>query len=267
MSNPQAFTSEALPLDEQVVLVTGSGRGLGAAIAKAFAPEGAALVINYRYSAEAAEELAEAVRARGGRAVAIEADVTDSRAVDAMFETAAAEFGAHVSTVVNNALADFSFNGDERQPADEIDYSDFADQFRGSVEGAVNTIQAAMHGFRELGSGRVINIGTNLFQDPVVPYHDYTAGKAALLSLTRTFAKDLGPAGVRVNMVSGGLLRTTDASSATPEEVFDQIAAASALRRVTTPEEFASAVVFFASPASRAVTGQNLIVDNGLVMG
>ncbi|MGZ1489656.1 3-oxoacyl-ACP reductase [Brevibacterium sediminis] len=255
MSNPQAFTSEALPLDEQVVLVTGSGRGLGAAIAKAFAPEGAALVINYRYSAETAEELAEAVRARGGRAV------------DAMFETAAAEFGTPVSTVVNNALADFSFNGDERQPADEIDYSDFADQFRGSVEGAVNTIQAAMHGFRELGSGRVINIGTNLFQDPVVPYHDYTAGKAALLSLTRTFAKDLGPAGVRVNMVSGGLLRTTDASSATPEEVFDQIAAASALRRVTTPEDFASAVVFFASPASRAVTGQNLIVDNGLVMG
>lgn len=267
MSNAQAFTSEALPLSEQVVLVTGSGRGLGAAIAKAFAPEESALVINYRYSAETAEELAEAIRARGGRAMAVEADVTDSRAVDAMFEAAVAEFGAPVSTVVNNALVDFSFNGDERQPADEIDYSDFADQFRGSVEGAVNTIQAAMHGFREIGSGRVINIGTNLFQDPIVPYHDYTAAKAALLSLTRTFAKDLGPAGVRVNMVSGGLLRTTDASSATPEDVFDQIAEASALRRVTTPEDFASAVIFFASPASRAVTGQNLIVDNGLVMG
>src|SRR5699024_771989 len=164
--------------------------GLGAAIAKAFAPEESALVINYRYSAETAEELAEAIRARGGRAMAVEADVTDSRAVDAMFEAAVAEFGAPVSTVVNNALVDFSFNGDERQPADEIDYSDFADQFRGSVEGAVNTIQAAMHGFREIGSGRVINIGTNLFQDPIVPYHDYTAAKAALLSLTRTFAKD-----------------------------------------------------------------------------
>src|SRR5699024_120461 len=131
MSNAQAFTSEALPLSEQVVLVTGSGRGLGAAIAKAFAPEESALVINYRYSAETAEELAEAIRARGGRAMAVEADVTDSRAVDAMFEAAVAEFGAPVSTVVNNALVDFSFNGDERQPADEIDYSDFADQFRG----------------------------------------------------------------------------------------------------------------------------------------
>ncbi|WP_210603598.1 3-oxoacyl-ACP reductase [Brevibacterium oceani] len=266
MGNAHAFTTEALPLDEQVVLVTGSGRGLGAAIAKAFAHTGSAIVINYRRSADAAEELAEAVRARGGRAAAIEADVTDSRAVDAMFDSAAAEFGAPVSTVVNSALMDFSFNGDERQPADEIDYSDFADQFRGTIEGALNAIQSAMRGFREIGSGRVVNIGTNLVQDPVVPYHDYTAAKAALLSLTRTFAKDLGPAGVRVNMVSGGLLRTTDASSQTPDEVFEQIAAASALGRVTTPEEFASAVVFFASPASRAITGQNLVVDNGLVM-
>lgn len=266
MSNAHAFTTAAMPLDQQVVLVTGAGRGVGSSIAKAFAHEGSALVINYRYSSETAEELAEAIRARGGRAVAIEADVTDSRAVDAMFTAAHAEFGAPVSTVVNSALVDFSFNGDDRQPADEIDFSDFVVQFRGAVGAALNTVQAAMSGFREIGSGRVINIGSNLVQSPVVPYHDYTAAKAALLSLTRTFAKDLGPSGVRVNMVSGGLLRTTDASSATPEAVFDQIAQASALGHVTTPEELASAVVFFASPGSRAVTGQNLIVDNGLVM-
>lgn len=266
MINAAAFTTSALPLENQIVLVTGSGRGLGASIAKAFAHESATVVINYRYSSDAAEELAEAIRARGGRAVAIEADVTDSRAVDALFQAARAEFEAPITTVVNSALLDFSFNGDERQAADEIDYSDFADQFRGTVQAALNTIQSAMSGFREIGSGRVINIGSNLVQNPVVPYHDYTAAKAALLSLTRTFARDLGPAGVRVNMVSGGLLRTTDASSATPEAVFDQIAAATALGHVTTPEEFASAVVFFASPASRAVTGQNLVVDNGLVL-
>lgn len=266
MSNAQAFTTAAMPLDQQLVLVTGAGRGLGAAIAKAFAHAGSGLVINYRYSADAAEELAEAIRARGGRAAAVEADVTDDRAVDAMFETAQEEFGMPVSTVVNSALLDYSFNGEERQPADEIDYDDLSEQFRGTVGAAMNTIQAAMHGFREIGSGRVINIGTNLVQHPVVPYHDYTAAKAALLSLTRTFARDLGPAGVRVNMVSGGLLRTTDASAATPEDVFDEVVAASALGHVTTPEEFASAVIFFASPDSRAVTGQNLIVDNGYVM-
>ena len=104
-----------------------------------------------------------------------------------------------------------------------------------------------------------------LFQNPVVPYHDYTAAKAALLSLTRTAAGDLGPDGITVNMVSGGLLRTTDASAATPEAVFDLIAGMTPLRSVTTPEEFADAVLFFASPWSRAVTGQNLVVDGGLV--
>ncbi|MCU1545380.1 MAG: short chain dehydrogenase family protein, partial [Homoserinimonas sp.] len=106
----------------------------------------------------------------------------------------------------------------------------------------------------------------NLFQNPVVPYHDDTAAKAALLSLTRTTAKDLGRHGITVNMVSGGLLRTTDASAATPEHVFDAIAAGTPLGRVTTPAEFADAVLFFASPWARSVTGQNLVVDGGLVM-
>ncbi|MCM1011102.1 3-oxoacyl-ACP reductase [Brevibacterium sp. XM4083] len=266
MSNAQAFSTAAMPLDEQLVLVTGAGRGLGAAIAKAFAHVGSAVVVNYRYSADAAEELAEAIRARGGRAAALEADVTDDRAVDAMFDGAHTEFGMPVSTVVNSALMDYTFDVEGRQPADEIDFADLSAQFRGTVGSAMNTVQAAMSGFREIGSGRVINIGSNLVQNPVVPYHDYTAAKAALLALTRTFARDLGPLGVRVNMVSGGLLRTTDASAATTEEVFDRIAEASALGHVTTPEEFASAVVFFASPDSRAVTGQNLIVDNGYVM-
>lgn len=266
MTNAQAHTTAAMPLNEQLVLVTGAARGLGAALAKAFHAEGAAVVINYRNSEDQAVRLAEQIRAQGGEALAVRADVTVFREVKAMFDAAREEFGRPVTTVVNNALVDFSFNGDERPDADSISYAAFDDQFRGTISGAVHVIQAAMNGFREIGSGRIINIGTNLFQNPVVPYHDYTAAKAALLSLTRTFAKDLGPLGVRVNMVSGGLLRTTDASSATPDEVFDAIAATTPLGHVTTPEEFASAAVFFAQPASRAVTGQNLVVDNGLVM-
>jgi 3-oxoacyl-[acyl-carrier protein] reductase len=101
----------------------------------------------------------------------------------------------------------------------------------------------------------------------VVPYHDYTAAKAALLAFTRTLSHELGADGITVNMVSGGLLRATDASAATPAAVFDLIAASTPLREVTTPEQFADAVLFFASPWSRAVTGQNLIVDGGLVKG
>ncbi len=251
-------------LKNRIVLVTGAGRGLGRSIAQAFADEGASVVVNYRRSNDAARALAESIGTE--RAIAVQADVTDRTQVEAVFDRAREYFGRPVTTVVNNALPDFSFNGDARDKADRIGYGAFAAQLEGIVGGAVNTIQAALPGMREAGGGSIVNIGTNLFQNPVVPYHDYTAAKAALLSTTRTFAADLGPEGIRVNMVSGGLLRTTDASSATPPEVFDLIAASTPLRKVTTPEDFAAAVLFFASDWSRAVTGQNLVVDGGLVM-
>ncbi|MDO5513238.1 3-oxoacyl-ACP reductase [Corynebacterium sp.] len=250
------------PLNEQIVLVTGGARGLGRAVTEAFLREGAKVVVNYFSSAEAAEEI---VDKHPGQAVAIQADVRDRAQIDALFATAREAFGAPVTTVVSNALIDFSFDGDARPQAADIGYERFESQFAGAIQGTLNVTQAALEGFDEFGSGRIITIGTNLFQYPVVPYHDYTAAKAALLSLTRTLAADLGPRGVSVNMLSGGLLRTTDASAATPDEVFDFIAAGTPLQSVTTPEEFADAILFFASPWARSVTGQNLVVDGGLV--
>lgn len=251
-----------MKLNEQIVLVTGGARGLGRSISLAAAREGAKVVINFYQSRQAAQALAKEM---GQAAVAIEADITEPEAVNQLFDTARAHFGQPVTSVVNNALVDFVFNGDARQTLRTISWSDFNKQLNGAVGGALNTTQAAREGMQELGFGRIVNIGTNLFQNPVVPYHDYTAAKAALLSLTRTAAHELGPDGITVNMLSGGLLRTTDASAATPDVVFDLIADNTPLRRVTTPEEFADAVLFFLSPWSRAVTGQNLIVDGGLV--
>lgn len=258
-----ARPDSALPISEQIVLITGGGRGLGARLVAAFADQGARVVINYRSSAKAAQQLAD--RYGADRALAVAADVTDAAAVATLFDTAATHFGSPITTVVNNALPDFSFNGDARTSADRLTWGELDQQLRGILGGALNTVQAALPGMRAAGHERIVNIGTNLFQNPVVPYHDYTAAKAALLSLTRTLSADLGPDGIAVNMVSGGLLRTTDASAATPDAVFDAIAEATPLRSVTTPEEFADAVLFFASPWSRAVTGQNLVVDGGLV--
>jgi 3-oxoacyl-[acyl-carrier protein] reductase len=254
-------------LSEQIVLVTGAGRGLGHSIARAFAREGARVVVNYRSSHASAEALADTLNAGSSipRAVALQADVTSPDEVAALFAAAHVHFGHPITTVVNNALADFSFNGDARASADTVGWDAFAAQFEGTVRATLNTTQAALPAMRAAGFGRIITIGTNLFQNPVVPYHDYTAAKAAVLSLTRTLAADLGPRGITVNMASGGLLRTTDASAATPEAVFDAIAAATPLGRVVTPDEFADAVLFFASPLSRSVTGQNLVVDGGLV--
>lgn len=252
----------SLRLDQQLVLVTGAARGLGEHLVRAFLREGAKVVINYHKSAAAAKTLANEAPEQ---LLAIQADITDSAAVQAMFAQAREHFGMPVTTVINNALPDFSFNGDARPKVEQLSMADLNQQFTGVVGGALNTTQAALAGMREACFGRIINIGTNLFQNPVVPYHDYTASKAALLSLTRTLSHDLGPDNITVNMVSGGLLRTTDASAATPEAVFDYIAANTPLRRVTTPAEFADAILFFASPWARSVTGLNLIVDGGLV--
>ncbi len=253
-----------MQLSEQWVLVTGGARGLGAAIARALHQQGAGVVINYRKSADQAHALAEEL---GPKAIAIQADVTDQAQVSRMFASALQQTGKPVLSIVNNALADFQFDGDARPRIDNIDWGRFQQQFDGAVKGALNTMQAAAPAMKQHGFGRIVNIGTNLFQNPVVPYHDYTAAKAALLALTRTAANDLGPDGITANMVSGGLLRTTDASSATPEAVFEIIANLTPLRRVTTPAEFADAVLFFLSPWARAVTGQNLVVDGGLVKG
>ena len=254
----------AVPLKDQIVLVTGGARGLGEHLSRAFLREGARVVVNYLRSSQAAQALAES---SGDRAIALQADVTDYEAVQGLFDQAQRHFGTAITTVINNALPQFSFNGDQRPHADTLTWQQLQQQFEGVVRGALNTTQAAMPGMEARGFGRIINIGTNLFQHPVVPYHDYTAAKAALLSLTRTLSHDLGPKGITVNMISGGLLRTTDASAATPEPVFDLIAAGTPLRRVTTPAEFADAALIFASPWSRAITGQNLIVDGGLVKG
>lgn len=251
----------SLPLTEQVVLITGAGRGLGSAIARAFAREGAAVAINYRNSREGAEALAKEL---GPKAMAVQADVRDPDAVQAMVAAVTQSLGAP-TTVIHNALADFVFNGDGRKRLTEMAWGDLDSHLVTGLKGALNLIKASTPTMSASSFGRFIHIGTNLFQNPVVPYHDYTAAKGSLLALTRTAAAELGPEGITVNMVSGGLLRVTDASAATPEPVFDFIAQNTPLRSVTTPEELADTVLFFASPWGRAVTGQNLIVDGGLV--
>ncbi|CTQ51245.1 3-oxoacyl-ACP reductase [Jannaschia donghaensis] len=252
-----------LPLDHQTVLVTGGCRGLGAAIARAFGREGARVAINYRRSRDMAETLAAEI---GPNAVAFEADIRDADAVRAMAGAITETLGP-ITTVVHNALADYSFNGDERDTLATLDGAAIAHQVETAAIGALNVLRVTTDTMAADGFGRVVTIGSNLVQNPVVPYHDYTAAKSALLALTRTAAAELGPKGITVNMVSGGLLRVTDASAATPDAVFDMIAQNTPLRQVTTPEDLADAVLFFASPWARAVTGQNLIVDGGLVFG
>jgi 3-oxoacyl-[acyl-carrier protein] reductase len=236
---------------------------VGAALGRAFVREGARVILNYFKRTEAAEALA---RELGTGAIAWQADVRDADAVTAMVEGARKHFQAPVTTVVSNALINYRFDPVGRVTADTVTWDHYRNQLEGSVQGALNLLQATLPGMTAAGGGRFIAIGSNLVQHPVVPYHDYTTGKAALLGFIRNMAAELGPRGVTVNLVSGGLLDRTDASSATSDEIFGFIQQSTPLRRVTTPEELADAVLFFASPWARGVTGQNLTVDGGLVM-
>jgi 3-oxoacyl-[acyl-carrier protein] reductase len=250
-------------LKDQLVVVTGASRGLGAAVARAAHREGAWVVVNYFRSPDLATELVNELQSR---ALAIQADVRSLSAIQQMIQTAEAWANMPVTGLVNNALVDYRFNGDGRNRLEALEWTEMIKQFEGAVGGSLNTLKACYESMRKAGKGSVVNVGTNLFQNPVVPYHDYTASKGALLALTRTAAKEWGSQGIRVNMVSGGLLRKTDASAATPDAVFDLIAESTPLRHVTTPEEMADSVVFFLSALARGVTGQNLVVDGGLVM-
>ncbi|MFA9458146.1 3-oxoacyl-ACP reductase [Halalkalibacter sp. AB-rgal2] len=252
-----------MKLNEQTVLITGASRGVGAELAKAYANEGAQVIINYYQSQEKADHL---VKAIGERAIAIQADVRDKVQVQEMVAKAKAYFGTPVTTIVNNALIDFEFNPVTQKNAFELEWEKFNTQLEGSVKGALNTVQACVADMKEQQFGRIINIGTNLVQNPVVAYHEYTTGKAALLGFTRNLAKELGQYGITVNMISGGLLKQTDASSVTTEEVFGIIESTTPLKKVTTPAELADTALFFSSSWARAVTGQNLVVDGGLVM-
>jgi 3-oxoacyl-[acyl-carrier protein] reductase len=251
-----------LPIKNQTILITGAGRGLGSEIAKSFYREGAKVVINYRKSYESAKRLSDSL---GDKAFLLQGDIRSKDEVTKMNEELINK-NIVVNTLIHNAIDDYVFNGDQRKKIDEIEWTDFQKQIDTSQKGFLNLRHAFTPSMKDNLFGRIVTIGTNLFQNPVVPYHDYTASKGGLLSLTRTSAIDLGQFNITVNMVSGGLLKITDASKGTPESVFDYISSITPLRKVTTTEDISDAILFFASPWSRAVTGQNLIVDGGLVL-
>lgn len=253
-----------MKIQEQIVLVTGGARGLGLAITQALIAQGARVVVNYLNSQKAAQNLQQQYPAQ---VFIFQADVTQAEQVQALFSAAKAHFQQPIHSVINNALVNFQFNGDARPRIEDLSWHSMQTQLDGAVKASLNTIQAGLVDMKALHFGRIVNIGTNLLQNPVVPYHDYTTAKGALLAFTRTAAHELGEFGINVNMLSGGLLQATDASKATPDVVFDVIAQSTPLRRVVTPQEFADAILMFLSPYSRAVTGQNLIVDGGLVKG
>ena len=249
----------------KVVLVTGASRGIGAAIARAFGGEGATVVVNYLSNEAAAGEVVADCQAAGGDGWAVQADVTSPAAVERMVAQAQQEVGA-IDVLVNNAFRAYSFDPERRTSFNELSWAQYQAQFDGSVGAAYNVCKAVLPQFRRRAQGSIVNIVSDLVERPLVPYHDYTTAKSALVGFSRNLASELGPLGVRVNCVAPGLVYPTQASDATRAQFRESIIATTPLRRLARPEDVAGPVLFLASGWSSFMTGQVLFVDGGLVM-
>ncbi len=250
---------------DKVILVTGSSRGIGAEIAQSFAKEGALVVVNYLQSEEAAEKVVTACKNSSGDAWSIKADVTSEGAVRGMVEEILLEAGK-IDVVVNNAFKPYIFDPDKRKLVWELTWEDYQAHIDGSLRSTHNVCQAVLQNMRKRNQGSIINMVSNLVARPIIPYHEYTTAKTALVGYSRNLAAELGQFGIRVNCVAPGLVYPTDASRQTKEEVKEMILAQTPLRRIASPEDVAGPVLFLASDWSRFMTGQTIYVDGGLVI-
>ncbi|MFC4985908.1 3-oxoacyl-ACP reductase [Salinicoccus siamensis] len=229
---------------------------------KTLSEKGFNVIINYNRSKAEAEALQKQI---GSQAISIQADVTNREAVEQLVKKGTEHFG-QIDVVVNNALVNFKFEPTTQKAFKDLTYKDYEQQLDGTLKAAFNVSQSVIPQFLERKEGSIISIGTNLYQNPVVPYHEYTTAKAALIGFTRNVAAELGQYGIRANIVSGGLLKTTDASAVTTPEVFELIAQSTPLRKVTSPQDVANMVVYLCSESADGITGQNITVDGGLTM-
>ena len=239
----------------RTALVTGSTRGLGLAIAKRLAAEGAFVAVSGR-SEEQARRVAEEIVAAGGRAVGIAADVADPESAEALVQTAIAEMG-RLDVLVNNAgiTRDTLFVRMTREQWDAV--------LDVNLGGVYNCTRAAVRTMMKQRYGRIINISSIVGLTGNVGQTNYAAAKAALIGFTKSLARELAGRNITVNVVAPGYIRS-DMTDALSEDIKQQFLAQIPMSRVGEPEEVAHAVLFLAEEASSYITGHTLVVDGGM---
>jgi 3-oxoacyl-[acyl-carrier protein] reductase len=240
----------------KVAIVTGASRGIGAAVAERLAGDGFTVVINYSANAAAAEMLAREIEARGGRALAARADVSDAGAMRSMFDATERAFGG-VDVLVNNAgimkLAKIADSDDAL----------FDQQIAVNLKGSFNGMREAARRLRD--GGRIVNFSTSVVGTKLETYSVYAATKAAVETMTAILAKELRGRNVTVNAIAPGPVETELFLNGKSAELVERMAKMSPLERIGTPQDIASVVSFLVGPDGGWVNGQVLRANGGLV--
>lgn len=248
---------ELLDLRGRVVLVTGSGSGLGAGIARRFAEAGADVAVHYRASAEGASAVAAEIRSLGRRAAVVQADVTEAAEVERLMVETVAGLGG-LDVLVNNAGA-YPLSSLEKMAEAEWD-----EVLAANLKSVFLCTRAAAARMKQAGGGAVVNIASIEGWRPAWLHSHYNAAKAGTLAHTRAAALELGGDGIRVNSVSPGLIWRQGIEEAWPEGV-ESWREAAPLGRMGTPADVADACLFLASSGARWITGADLRVDGGVL--
>ncbi|MDQ2945903.1 MAG: 3-oxoacyl-ACP reductase FabG [Acidobacteriota bacterium] len=249
-----------MDLSGQTALVTGASRGLGKAIARRLAAQGASVCVNYVSRKDEAAALVEELGG-SGRAIAVRADVGDPAQVQSMLTHVTKELGP-VSILVNNAGLAY------RATLESFDPAGMERMRRTNVDGVIQVTRTVVPGMKERRYGRIINISSIAAHGTTLPGNAfYAATKAAVSMLTRRFAMELGPDGITVNAVAPGFILTDMVKDGRTEQeyrdVVKKISDVSMLGRPGDPDDIANAVAFLASPQSGFITAQILTVDGG----
>lgn len=241
-------------------LVTGSSRGIGAAIARQLAHEGAQVIVNFRSSRLKAEQLVADIVAQGGWAEALQADIADMQQVQALVNDASARLAA-----IGGRLNVLVCNAGTVEPAslEDIDEAQFDRQFASNVKSVLFSAQTAARVFGEQG-GAIINISSINARMPGPGYSVYSSTKAAVEAITIALARELGPRGVRVNAVAPGTTATDMTNRVVTAELAAATVSRTALRRVGAPDDIAKVVAFLASDDAAWITGEVITASGGL---